>query len=630
MSEVKGNFWITKGYDGAPANYLPIRSPLRLPLDIEVVRRMKGFEFGSEKDLYSELEAYVTYLALEGSNFEGHQLAIVSIYYLVQEKMQRQAKMPISILKPLSDVSVPEIHSASSQYVNQIEYQTPLIPRSATESAIYENNQRRLRVMTIGQNTLPLGVTSENSIQFNSNRDSDFSKSESLYNAAQLFQTAYVTEDSNNEGRGIVKNKISQVFGNRSQTSRNRSQSTSVASTLFKKDGRRSGDVSNIGTSDFFIQMRGKKTESPPNSPGHARNDENFRSNDPSHRAEMSNPQQKSMEKHGRAKSQQIDMYSTPRFDQNEVMPIYQSSTITSQSQQREPKQRNRRSQSRGHDDRHILSLSNSFTLSGKHGRADENVRSVNLKGLFSVVNTSTKSAPAIRDDLYRVFILIGLSFHECYGGFQCTYDPTAYLSESRPESAEQLYFENQHSSMPSTKGLIGNTRKNSRKSVVSPPASPDTSSTGSIHMMQTAPINIAVNPNSLGGTISAPNPRTSSMITSNRRTGKRDPLPQPIIATFDQQFPRTTPSPIHTRNNQQLMSMSAVYEQEMPLADGLIEVQNGQILFGSQSPARVKFEVYIVKIPWLSLHGVQFRNVSGDTWQYKKICTKILQTIRL
>ena len=38
-----------------------------------------------------------------------------------------------------------------------------------------------------------------------------------------------------------------------------------------------------------------------------------------------------------------------------------------------------------------------------------------------------------------------------------------------------------------------------------------------------------------------------------------------------------------------------------------------------------VQFEVYIVKFPWLSFHGIQFKRVGGDVWQYKNACVKIL-----
>ncbi|KAI8066148.1 kinase-like domain-containing protein [Thamnidium elegans] len=47
--------------------------------------------------------------------------------------------------------------------------------------------------------------------------------------------------------------------------------------------------------------------------------------------------------------------------------------------------------------------------------------------------------------------------------------------------------------------------------------------------------------------------------------------------------------------------------------------------------PFAVRFDIYIVKIPWLlGIRGIQFRRISGDTWQYKNTCTRILQDLRL
>ena len=44
-----------------------------------------------------------------------------------------------------------------------------------------------------------------------------------------------------------------------------------------------------------------------------------------------------------------------------------------------------------------------------------------------------------------------------------------------------------------------------------------------------------------------------------------------------------------------------------------------------------VRFEIYIVKVPWLlGMHGVQFRRVSGDPWQYKNMCSRILAELKL
>jgi serine/threonine protein kinase KIN1/2 len=41
-------------------------------------------------------------------------------------------------------------------------------------------------------------------------------------------------------------------------------------------------------------------------------------------------------------------------------------------------------------------------------------------------------------------------------------------------------------------------------------------------------------------------------------------------------------------------------------------------------------FEIYIVKVPLLSLHGLQFKRLAGGTWQYKNMATKILNELKL
>ncbi|KXT04440.1 hypothetical protein AC578_3623 [Pseudocercospora eumusae] len=43
-----------------------------------------------------------------------------------------------------------------------------------------------------------------------------------------------------------------------------------------------------------------------------------------------------------------------------------------------------------------------------------------------------------------------------------------------------------------------------------------------------------------------------------------------------------------------------------------------------------LRFEIFIVKVPLLSLHGIQFKKVDGGTWQYKNMAQKILNELRL
>jgi hypothetical protein len=41
-------------------------------------------------------------------------------------------------------------------------------------------------------------------------------------------------------------------------------------------------------------------------------------------------------------------------------------------------------------------------------------------------------------------------------------------------------------------------------------------------------------------------------------------------------------------------------------------------------------FEILIVKVPLLTLHGIQFKKVDGGTWQYKNMAQTILSELRL
>lgn len=125
MSEVIVHPWMNKGYDAPVENYLPKRKPLQLPIDMQVVRGMRGFEFGTEEAIKSELEAIITSDAYQSSAKQVELLSqqsfaevssshllrrrsfsyamndpqsmpaayhpLISIYYLVQERMQRDA-----------------------------------------------------------------------------------------------------------------------------------------------------------------------------------------------------------------------------------------------------------------------------------------------------------------------------------------------------------------------------------------------------------------------------------------------------------------------------------------------------------------------------------------------------------
>jgi hypothetical protein len=55
LQEIMTHPWLMKGYPSPPENYLPPREPLTLPLDPKVIEGMTGFEFGSAEMITSQL-----------------------------------------------------------------------------------------------------------------------------------------------------------------------------------------------------------------------------------------------------------------------------------------------------------------------------------------------------------------------------------------------------------------------------------------------------------------------------------------------------------------------------------------------------------------------------------------------
>ena len=55
-----------------------------------------------------------------------------------------------------------------------------------------------------------------------------------------------------------------------------------------------------------------------------------------------------------------------------------------------------------------------------------------------------------------------------------------------------------------------------------------------------------------------------------------------------------------------------------------------GDPLEPTVADGEIRFEIVIVKVPIVSLHGVQFKKVGGDTWQYKAMAEQIVKELRL
>ncbi|ORY06205.1 kinase-like protein [Basidiobolus meristosporus CBS 931.73] len=140
MTEVIRHSWMNKGFDGPPNNFFPVRMPIQLPLNMEVIRKMTGFQFGTEERIREELESIVRsdvyqnktnsghhsgfsrlggYLRRGNSSENGFDHPLLSIYHLAQEKMEEDHERSHANTSSNSLQSIPEgcIASGSSYQI---------------------------------------------------------------------------------------------------------------------------------------------------------------------------------------------------------------------------------------------------------------------------------------------------------------------------------------------------------------------------------------------------------------------------------------------------------------------------------------------------------------------------------
>ncbi len=180
LTEIMNHPWITKGFNSPPENYLPHREPLQFPLDPKVIEKMTGFDFGSTEYITSELtkviesEVYQQAVrlaardqsshnhpnekrrgvfdfykrrssttsgdTLTNSSAEAVQLGsdpinafspLISIYYLAREKQERERIEPnpgaLSMPKSPGEkpLRIPDLPAPEAAHTNDTAYEMP-------------------------------------------------------------------------------------------------------------------------------------------------------------------------------------------------------------------------------------------------------------------------------------------------------------------------------------------------------------------------------------------------------------------------------------------------------------------------------------------------------------------------
>jgi hypothetical protein len=248
----------------------------------------------------------------------------------------------------------------------------------------------------------------------------------------------------------------------------------------------------------------------------------------------------------------------------------------------------------------------------GDEERAAENVRPVYLKGLFSVATTSPKPVSAIRAEIIRVLRQLGVEHTEIRGGFRCRHRPSIDLGRVQDHHHHHHHHQHQHqhqqdAAAPPDRGrnaFFGNRRRISfgglrgaadrdefRERARSPTTTTTTTTT----------------------TAAPPLPRTSS-----RRRPRHDASP-----TFSEGSDASVGRGGAGGGAAALAAAATTNTASEATANNMhSELRGGGMV--------LQFEIIIVKVPILALHGLQFKRMSGGTWQYKSMAEQILKELRL
>lgn len=656
LSEIINHPWMTKGFNTPPESYLPHRDPLQLPLDPQIIEKMTGFDFGPSDYITKELtrvlssEEYqnavrnnareqaihasvneqrrgvlhfykrrnsttsrdnLPNLSTEAIQFGSDPVnafsPLISIYYLVREKQERERveinpgalSLPISAgEKPLK---MPDLPAPEAAYTNVSTYEM------AGEKPT--GGRARARSRTQGEDDVV-----ENLRKVNLNVPPG--------QTPTIVTPPHEQQPSKKEstGMGILR----RLSTRRGKDYRHERSETQYAPSVQVQSPP---DLSSAPRKSFSVRRARNKDRAPAPllHPGGST----------PHQAELLSPSTpkdpRTRSGHGMNRSASVNSaeyrHRKPRVAMSEgqagtpnLEPPMTSgserSSLHSESKLKDPTQPEHRTKavqrasttrarSLGHAAKESLQIRKPRREEGREAdlpeetfedlennqenspnKSAENIKPVYLKGLFSVSTTSNKPLPVIRMDIVRVLNQLGVRWNEIKGGFSCLHAPSIDLSKA-PEN------------QPPSPEPAGNHRRR---------------------------ISFA------GGFRSGSDRAAEEHEKPKRMSTLRKKQPQPDVSFTassgsDSDFPRSSrfsPKAAAAPNKAGDNTPSSEWPS-VAAGETTTHVQND---LGENMT--LKFEIFIVKVPLFSLHGIQFKKVQGGTWQYKEMASKILDALKL
>ncbi|PHH85898.1 hypothetical protein CDD83_11027 [Cordyceps sp. RAO-2017] len=657
MQEVMSHPWMTKGFSGPPDNYLPAREPLSQPLDAEVIYAMQGFNFGSPENIKAQLiriieseeyqQAVKTYQrereipqpsreaekrrgfgfdfykrrssgnsrdTLTGPSSEALQLGtdplyafspLLSIYYLVKEKQEREEGD--SQAQPASREKEKE-REREHRDKSAAEPTTPGIapPQAAhTNSAAYEmpgekptGGRTRPRARTHGEDDAPDAVKHPQQHPHPQHQPpqipsqpppppppetkaGQFQKKEGT--AAGLLRR-FSTRKRRDPERPDKEHRSHPPVVHVHSPAEAQPPITPKKSFSIRR-GRQSRDDypphPSPGLRSGGSQPQHSELLSPPLSASGTRdtgrssglgrstsvNSADIRRPRGSESAIKDPPVTSGSDQSVAANENQG--HAQPRSHGHSKSVSMRAKSLGHARRESIQRRRLRREGAQEADVPEETDLEQEQSgVSTERLDSSDLAKPVFLKGLFSVSTTSGKSVPAIRADIRRVLRQLNVDFVEIKGGFSCRHSPSIDL--------------NRVQDLPSSPAQTPGHRRRF----------------------------------SLGGLM---------------RGDDRD---RDEIRDLDRERQPVTPRTPGRSERDRSYSNSETSVDSIPRRNGAPRRAPGETSTQVQSDLGgsmvMEFEIFIVKVPLLSLHGIQFKRMTGNTWQYKNMADQILRELRL
>lgn len=258
---------------------------------------------------------------------------------------------------------------------------------------------------------------------------------------------------------------------------------------------------------------------------------------------------------------------------------------------------------------------------------SQETMKPVYLKGLFSVSTTSNKPLSFIRLDIIRVLKQLGVEYREMKGGFACRHLPSVDLNKvvDEPDDADRnadrqrgMRQSSQHKRKISFAGLRDRNDRDDANGLDSPSSSrpPLTPRTPSRKLRMADASNYTTDEEGASDSDSRTlgfkpiSKRLSTQISRGSNAPTSDPVPLSPRPLADDAIPRATDGP----------SFAA-----RPGGETTTHVQSE-----TSRSLVLRFDLLVVKVPFLNLHGLQFKRIDGNVWSYKQMADTILGLLKL